>query len=80
MVQVRTKEAARSDILRCRKSFTLITAKRRQCEHWKVFALDQSNPNRGLACRFPRDASLGVHAFSDVDKLDKAVAFLLIDG
>ena len=44
------KEAAGSDILGRRESLTLITPERRQCEHGKVLALDQSKPDRGLAC------------------------------
>ena len=80
LVQGCAKETAGGDILGCRESLTLITSKRRQCEHGEVFALDQSKPNRGLACRFPRDARLGVHAFSDVDKLDNVVTLLRVDG
>ena len=80
MLQIRPKETTGSDILGRRKSFTLVTPKRRQCEHWEIFALDQSNPNRGLACRLPRDARLRVRAFSDVDKLDKMVTLLWVDG
>src|SRR5439155_21324049 len=73
------KESVRSDVLRRRKSLTLATTKGRQCEHRKVFALDQSNRDCGLACSFPRDTRLGIHALSDVDKLDKVIAFLRLD-
>src|SRR5262249_40226139 len=63
LVQGYAKETAGSDILGRRESLTLVTAKRRQCQHREVFALDQSNRNGSLACRFPRDTCLWVHAF-----------------
>src|SRR5262245_61763436 len=80
LVHGETKETAWSDILGSRESLALVTPKRRQRKHREVFALDQSNRNGSLARRFPRDTRLGVHALSDVDKLDKIVTLVGVDG
>ena len=80
MLQVRPEETAGRDIKGRGKSLTLVTPKRRQGEHREIFAFNQSNANRGLACRLPRHARLGVQPLGEVDELDEFVALLRING
>jgi hypothetical protein len=77
---VKTEETAGRDVFGGGKRLTLVAPKRREREHRKVRTFHQAHANRGLACRLPGHAGLGVQPLGEVDELDKVVTLLQING
>ncbi len=80
VLQVGPEVAVRGDILGGRERLALVASDGRESEHRIVLALDEPDPDRGLARPLPGHARLGIQTLGEIDELREPVMLLRIDG